>query len=259
MSQHELQIERCGFRCFRVGSRRRPDETGFQRPGVKPLAVVIGDPRPAEVMQERPAVVGECNLLFEVERLDRGIITFTVSVPVSQQPGNRDELRMQIIGNRKGHDASLTSRGISGSYATGMRAVIQRASRADITVDNEVVASIGSGLVVFLGVTHDDTRPAAARMAAKIFRMRILPGEESCEQSGAPLMVVSQFTLYGDARKGRRPSWTAAAPGSVAEPLYAQFCHELESLGATVAPGVFGAQMQVSIVNDGPFTLTLEG
>lgn len=139
-----------------------------------------------------------------------------------------------------------------------MRAVIQRVTSADITVDNQTVAQIGPGLTVLLGVTHTDTHQIAEKLAAKIFRLRVLPHEQSCEQTGAPLLVVSQFTLYGDTRKGRRPSWTEAAAGDVAEPIYDRFCAELENLGADVERGVFGAHMQVNLVNDGPFTMILE-
>ncbi|MPZ62617.1 MAG: D-tyrosyl-tRNA(Tyr) deacylase [Propionibacteriales bacterium] len=141
-----------------------------------------------------------------------------------------------------------------------MRAVIQRASRASVTVDGEVVGGFeGPGLVVLLGVTHDDTEQRAAVLAKKIWELRILEGERSCSDLGAPLLVVSQFTLYADTRKGRRPSWSAAAPAAVSEPLYGSFCQCLRELGAKVSTGVFGAQMQVALTNDGPVTLVLEG
>jgi len=120
------------------------------------------------------------------------------------------------------------------------------------------VGEIGTGLVVLLGVTHDDTTAAAERLAAKIWTLRILRDEKSAADLDAGILVVSQFTLYGDARKGRRPTWTAAAPGPVAEPLYDHFCAALRSLGATVAEGVFGADMAISLTNDGPTTLLLE-
>jgi len=116
----------------------------------------------------------------------------------------------------------------------------------------------GAGLVVLLGVTHDDGPAEVTWMAQKIWDLRILHDERSASDVGAPVLVVSQFTLYGDARKGRRPTWNAAAPGPVAEPLYEQVCAELERLGATVARGRFGADMQVSLVNDGPVTLVLD-
>lgn len=139
-----------------------------------------------------------------------------------------------------------------------MRAVIQRVSQASVTIDDALISSIDDGLVVLLGVTHDDSADIAAQLAAKIYRLRILADEQSCEQTDTGLLVISQFTLYGDARKGRRPSWTAAAPGSVAEPLYEQFCDALVELGADVHRGVFGADMQVHMVNDGPVTMTLQ-
>jgi len=140
-----------------------------------------------------------------------------------------------------------------------MRAVVQRVTRAAVTVDGETVGAVDEpGLLVLLGVTHSDGRAQVSWLARKIWGLRILAEERSASDVGAPILVVSQFTLYGSAVKGRRPSWTAAAPGEVAEPLYEAFCAELEGLGATVARGAFGAQMQVSLVNDGPVTLVLE-
>jgi D-tyrosyl-tRNA(Tyr) deacylase len=139
-----------------------------------------------------------------------------------------------------------------------MRAVVQRVSRASVSVEGEVVGEVGTGLLVLLGVTHDDTAQHAARLAAKIWTLRILRGEVSASDVDAGILVVSQFTLYGDTRKGRRPTWTAAAPGPVAEPLYEAFCAELRRLGATVAQGVFGADMEISLTNDGPTTLVLD-
>ena len=112
--------------------------------------------------------------------------------------------------------------------------------------------------MVLLGVTHDDTAEVADRLAAKIWTLRIMRDEKSASDLGAGILVVSQFTLYGDARKGRRPTWTAAAPGPVAEPLYDHFCASLRRLGATVAQGVFGADMAISLTNDGPTTLVLD-
>ena len=114
------------------------------------------------------------------------------------------------------------------------------------------------GLVVLVGVTHSDTPAAAAALARKIYYLRILPGEKSCADTCAPLLVISQFTLYADTAKGRRPSWQAAAPGPVAEPLVTAFAAALRELGADVQTGVFGADMQVELVNDGPVTLILE-
>lgn len=139
-----------------------------------------------------------------------------------------------------------------------MKAVVQRVSEASVLVDGQPVGSIGAGLLVLLGITHDDTSDTATRLARKIWNLRILRDEQSAADAGAPVLVVSQFTLYGDTRKGRRPSWTAAAPGPVAEPLYEQFCTALGEAGAVVEQGVFGADMQVSLINDGPTTVLLE-
>src|SRR6185503_5641558 len=126
-------------------------------------------------------------------------------------------------------------------------------------VDGEVVGRIDEpGLVVLLGVTHDDGPDQVAWMVRKVRDLRIMRDELSVSDLGAPVLVVSQFTLYGDARKGRRPTWIAAAPGPVSEPLYLAFCTALRELGATVAEGSFGADMQVSSVNDGPITMILE-
>jgi len=140
-----------------------------------------------------------------------------------------------------------------------MRCVVQVAREAAVSVDGEVVGALaGPGLVVLVGVTHTDTAADAVRLAAKVHDLRILPGELSAAEVGAPLLVVSQFTLYADTRKGRRPSWSAAAPGPVAEPLVDAFVAALRDRGAVVETGVFGAEMQVSLVNDGPMTLILE-
>ncbi|MET9064916.1 D-aminoacyl-tRNA deacylase [Streptosporangium sandarakinum] len=140
-----------------------------------------------------------------------------------------------------------------------MRAVVQRVSSASVTVDGVTAGAIDEpGLLVLVGVTHTDTPAEAARLAAKLWGLRILSGEKSCSDVGAPLLVVSQFTLYGDARKGRRPTWQAAAPGPVAEPLVEAVCAELRALGARVETGVFGADMKVALVNDGPITLVLD-
>lgn len=139
-----------------------------------------------------------------------------------------------------------------------MRAVVQRVARAEVTVGDEVVGTIGPGLLLLVGVTHTDTEAEAVALAGKAHQLRILDGERSAADVGAPLLVVSQFTLYADTRKGRRPSWNAAAPGPVAEPLVARLVEELRSRGAEVATGVFGADMQVSLVNDGPVTILLE-
>ena len=140
-----------------------------------------------------------------------------------------------------------------------MRAVIQRVLSASVRVDGEVVGAIdGPGLLVYLGVTHDDGPKEIAWTARKIWDLRLLRDERSASDVGAPVLVVSQFTLYGDARKGRRPTWQAAAPGPVSEPAYDAVCAELERLGATVAKGRFGADMRVESVNDGPITLVLD-
>lgn len=128
-----------------------------------------------------------------------------------------------------------------------------------MSVDGRVVGAIGGpGLLVLVGVTHDDDAEKARRLASKLWGLRILEGEKSCSDVNAPLLVVSQFTLYGDARKGRRPSWTAAAPGPVAEPLVDAVVRELRELGAMVETGEFGADMKVALVNDGPITLVLD-
>jgi D-tyrosyl-tRNA(Tyr) deacylase len=140
-----------------------------------------------------------------------------------------------------------------------MRAVVQRVLEASVAVDGSVVGSIEApGLLVLLGVTHDDGPAQVQWMARKIWDLRILREERSASDVGAPILVVSQFTLYGDARKGRRPTWNAAAPSEVSEPVYEAVCGSLEQLGATVARGRFGADMQVTLVNDGPVTLVLE-
>lgn len=114
------------------------------------------------------------------------------------------------------------------------------------------------GLVVLLGVTHDDTAEDAERLASKIVRLRIMRGEKSVDEVGAGVLAISQFTLFADTRKGRRPTWGAAAPGPVAEPLYDAFCAAIEERGVTVARGVFGADMAVELVNDGPVTILMD-
>jgi D-tyrosyl-tRNA(Tyr) deacylase len=140
-----------------------------------------------------------------------------------------------------------------------MRAVLQRVTSASVVVDGAVVGALTApGLLVYLGITHDDGPAEVAWMARKIRDLRILPDETSVADNAAPVLVVSQFTLYGDARKGRRPTWTAAAPGPVSEPLYDAVCAALEEAGTPVERGVFGADMAVTSVNDGPFTVLLE-
>ena len=142
-----------------------------------------------------------------------------------------------------------------------MRVLVQRVSSATVSVDGEVVGAIrpdAQGLLAFVGVTHTDDADIARRLAEKLWNLRILADERSASDVGAPILVVSQFTLYADTAKGRRPSWNAAAPGAVAEPLVAVFAEALRRLGAGVQTGVFGANMQVELVNDGPVTVFLE-
>jgi D-aminoacyl-tRNA deacylase len=141
-----------------------------------------------------------------------------------------------------------------------MRAVVQRASSASVEVVGQAVGRLPRpGLVVLLGVTHTDTAAQAAALARKIYQLRILHGEKSAADTAAPLLVISQFTLYGETSKGRRPTWQAAAPGPVAEPLVDAFVAALREAVAEVETGIFGADMQVMLVNDGPVTLILEG
>ncbi|MGC5290152.1 D-aminoacyl-tRNA deacylase [Micromonospora sp. DT231] len=139
-----------------------------------------------------------------------------------------------------------------------MRAVVQTVGRASVTVDGEVVGAIENGLLVLLGVTHTDTAETAQTMARKVHELRILDDERSAADTGAAILVVSQFTLYGDARKGRRPSWTAAAPAEVAEPLVTAVVDALRQRGATVETGRFRAHMLVESTNIGPRTLLLD-
>ncbi len=140
-----------------------------------------------------------------------------------------------------------------------MRAVLQRVSRASVTVDGEVVGEITRpGLLALVGVTHDDGPEQVATMARKISELRILHDERSVLDEGAPVLVVSQFTLYADTRKGRRPSWNAAAPGPVAQPLVDAVVVALRERGVEVATGRFGAMMQVELVNEGPVTLVVD-
>ncbi|MCX6433977.1 MAG: D-aminoacyl-tRNA deacylase [Actinobacteria bacterium] len=153
-----------------------------------------------------------------------------------------------------------------------MRALVQRAMGAQVIVGGEVVGSFdGPGLMVLVGVTHDDNPAAAERLADKVYDLRIFGPEHapagspeatarevSASDLGLPLLVVSQFTLYADTRKGRRPTWDAAAPGPIAEPLVAHVVARLRERGAEVSTGVFGADMQVSLTNDGPITIQIE-
>lgn len=142
-----------------------------------------------------------------------------------------------------------------------MRVLVQRVTSASVRVDDAVVGEItpvGQGLLALVGVTHADDVTVAAKMAEKLWRLRILDGERSAADENAPILVVSQFTLYADTVKGRRPSWSAAAPGASAEPVVDALVGELRALGAEVQTGRFGADMQVELVNDGPVTLLLE-
>ncbi len=142
-----------------------------------------------------------------------------------------------------------------------MRVLVQRVSSATVSVDGQVVGAIRpdrQGLLAFVGVTHGDDIDTAQRLAEKLWHLRILDDEQSAAAVNAPILVVSQFTLYADTAKGRRPSWNAAAPGAVAEPLVTAFAEALRRLGANVETGVFGAHMDVELVNDGPVTVLLE-
>jgi D-tyrosyl-tRNA(Tyr) deacylase len=142
-----------------------------------------------------------------------------------------------------------------------MRVLVQRVTSASVSVGGEVVGEIrptSQGLLALVGVTHSDTADVAGRLAEKLWQLRILDDERSAADVGAPVLVVSQFTLYANTMKGRRPTWNAAAPGAVAEPLVTMFAETLRGLGAHVETGVFGADMQIELVNDGPVTVLLE-
>ena len=140
-----------------------------------------------------------------------------------------------------------------------MRLVVQRVTSASVEVDGEIVGAIDRpGLLILARVTHDDQAATVDRLAEKVWTLRILDGERSCQEENAPILVVSQFTLYADTRKGRRPSWSAAAPRAVSEPLVEAFVSSLRRRGAEVATGVFGAHMAVTLTNDGPVTLILD-
>ena len=142
-----------------------------------------------------------------------------------------------------------------------MRVLVQRVTFARVTVAKEVVGEIRpstQGLLALVGVTHDDDAAKATRLAEKLWQLRILDDEKAASDIGAPILVVSQFTLYGNTTKGRRPTWNAAAPGAVAEPLVEAFCDALRAQGAVVQTGAFGADMSVELVNDGPVTVMLE-
>jgi D-aminoacyl-tRNA deacylase len=142
-----------------------------------------------------------------------------------------------------------------------MRVLVQRVASATVSVDGQAVGAIrpdGQGLLALVGVTHGDDADKAGRLAEKLWQLRILDDDRSASDIDAPILVVSQFTLYADTAKGRRPSWNAAAPGAAAEPLFAAFVRALRDLGASVETGIFGAHMQVALVNDGPVTILLE-
>jgi D-tyrosyl-tRNA(Tyr) deacylase len=142
-----------------------------------------------------------------------------------------------------------------------VRAVVTRVSEASVTVDGEVVGAIGTGLLALVGVGHDDDGNRARTLARKVHELRVFPtegGARSVGDLGLSVLVVSQFTLYADTRKGRRPSWADAAPGELAEPLVEEVVAELRRRGTPVATGVFGARMRVASVNEGPMTLQLE-
>jgi D-tyrosyl-tRNA(Tyr) deacylase len=151
-----------------------------------------------------------------------------------------------------GHELAASAR---------MRILVQRVTSASVSVLGEVVGAIrpeSQGLLALVGVTHSDNAETAARMAVKLWQLRILDGQCCAADIGAPILVVSQFTLYANTAKGRRPTWNAAAPGSHAEPLVEHFTEVLRGMGAKVQTGVFGAHMQVESVNDGPVTVLLE-
>jgi D-tyrosyl-tRNA(Tyr) deacylase len=144
-----------------------------------------------------------------------------------------------------------------------VRALIQRVNKASVTVDGEVVGEIGRGLCVFVGVTHSDDEAVATKLAQRVWQLRVFDDDAGfmnvpVAEAGGEVLVVSQFTLYGDTRKGRRPSWVAAARPEQAAPLIDRFSAELEALGARVATGRFAAHMHVELVNDGPVTVTVE-
>ena len=142
-----------------------------------------------------------------------------------------------------------------------MRILVQRVRSASVSTNGRTIGAIrpaSQGLLALVGVTHTDDHDIAQRLAEKVWRLRILDDEQSAADVGAPILVISQFTLYANTAKGRRPAWNAAAPGAVAEPLVTAFAEALSELGAQVETGSFGADMQVELVNDGPVTLMLE-
>ena len=155
----------------------------------------------------------------------------------------------------------INGRGVVPGIIGDMRVLVQRVMSASVSVNGEVVGSIrpaGQGLLALVGVTHSDDADTAVRMADKLWQLRILDGQLSAADTAAPILVISQFTLYANTTKGRRPTWNAAAPGSHAEPLVGVLAETLRGFGAEVQTGVFGADMQVESVNDGPVTVMLE-
>jgi D-tyrosyl-tRNA(Tyr) deacylase len=167
----------------------------------------------------------------------------------------------------QGRASTFTGAGaaVRGATATGedrpVRAVVSRVSSASVTVDGEVVGAIGAGLLALVGVGREDDGDRARAMGKKVHELRVLPTEDGARSVGdlaLPVLVVSQFTLYADTRKGRRPSWADAAPGELAEPLVDEVVAELRRRGTTVHTGVFGARMSVASVNEGPMTIQLE-
>lgn len=140
-----------------------------------------------------------------------------------------------------------------------MRVVLQRVQHASVTVEGEVVGQIAEpGLLALVGITHEDGEREIAKLADKTWGLRILDDEKSASDINAPILAVSQFTLYADSKKGRRPSWSKAAPGPVSEPLFDAYVSKLRELGASVQTGVFGADMKVELLNDGPVTIILD-
>lgn len=169
-------------------------------------------------------------------------------------------MQSALVRPRKGmgHQSGVTA---SVAASASMRVLVQRVTSAAVTVDGEVVGAIRpatQGLLALVGVTHGDDAAKAQRMAEKLWQLRILDDEKSAGDIGAPILVISQFTLYANTAKGRRPAWNAAAPRAVAEPLVTTFADALRGLGAQAETGVFGAHMQVALVNDGPVTVLLE-
>jgi D-tyrosyl-tRNA(Tyr) deacylase len=239
------------------------DEPSLQGTGANPFALVVGDPGLAEEMQEGTAVMSDRDLLLEPERVDARIFTATVAMPRAEQPRHRNQVRVEVSRNLEGHGFDPIDRNRrSTAYGCGVRTVLQRVTSASVSVAHPVpgtvVGAIGAGLVVLVAVTHDDTVEIARALADKVAHLRILRDEASVLSAAAEILAVSQFTLYADTRKGRRPSWNAAASGPVAEPIYDAFCQRLREHGVKVAEGRFGADMALSLVNDGPVTLVLD-